>query len=66
MHTWFFGFSLSFTPKGPFKGIILDIKFIKWMWTIILSIRPKKIRQKNNVFKDLDFDFEEYIDDEED
>lgn len=66
MHTWFFGFSLSFTPKGPFRGLVLDIKLIRWTWTLILSIRPRKIRQKKNVFKDLDFDFEEYIDDAED
>ena len=66
LHTWFFGFSLSFTPRGPFRGLVIDIKFVRWMWSIILSVPPRKIRQKNNPFADLDFNFEEYIDDEED
>jgi hypothetical protein len=66
LHTWFFGFSLSFTLKGPFRGLIIDIKFVRWIWTVVLSIPPKNIRKSKNMFANLDFNFEEYIDDDED
>lgn len=62
LYTWNFGFSLSFTPRGPFRGVVIDFRFVRWMWSIILSIPPKNIR-KRNMFNDLNFDFEEYIND---
>lgn len=66
LYTWFFGFSLSFTPRGPFRGVVLDFKFVRWMWSIVLSIPPRNVRKSKNMFNNLEFDFEEYIDDEED